>query len=108
MKIGLLRHRVVIQRATTAPDDLGEPIQTWATLATAWGRVEPIGGNERFSAMQVQGEVTHRITVRYQSALSDLAPDDRVTWSGNTYDITHVLNPDERNRELHIFAKQHT
>ena len=107
MLAGKLRHRIVIERATLTQNDYGEEVQTFATLATVWARVEPILGKERFAAFQTQSDVDHRILVRYQSALSTLAANDRITWGSNTYDIRSVVNTDERDIELQIFATKH-
>lgn len=107
MKAGNLRHRVTFQRATYSPNAVGEPVPTWADLATVWARVEPTAGKERFAAMQVQGDVISRIVCRYQSALSSLAINDRATWNGITYDINSVINTEGRNIELQVFATQH-
>lgn len=105
MRAGALRHRVTFQRATVTPNDFGEPVQTWADLATVWARVEPLAGKERFAAMQTQADVDYRITVRYQTSLAALAPADRATWSGKTFDIKSVIETESRGRELQVFAR---
>ena len=102
---GSLRHRVVLQTPTVTQNAYGEPVQSWSTIVTVWARVEPTSGKERFAAMQQQSEIDHRIVCRYQSALSTLAADDRATWNGKTFDIKSVINTDERNIELQIFAR---
>lgn len=107
MSIGERRHRVVFQRASEAADAFGEPDKTWATLCTSWALVQPLRGNERFSANQVQAEVDTRIVTRNRTELADLGPKDRATWSGHTYDIKAVLFRDHREHELEILAKEH-
>jgi len=107
VNIGKLRHRVTFQRGSVTPNDVGDPVQSWADLATCWARVESTAGKERFSAMHQQAEADYRILCRYQSALSDLAPDDRITHNSKTFDIKAVINTEERNIELQVFAKQH-
>lgn len=108
MRAGRIRHKVTFQRATVTQNTLGEPVRTWSTLATVWASLEPTGGKEKYAAMQVQGEVISLIICRYQSALSDLAINDRITHGSKVYDIKSVINVDERNIQLEIFAKQHT
>lgn len=105
--IGERRHRVVFQRATETQDAFGEPDQTWATLCTSWALVQPLKGQERFSAMQVQATVDTRIVTRYRDELADLGPKDRATWNGHTYDIKAVIRRDHRNIELEILAQEH-
>ena len=107
MHTGSLRHRVTFQRATVTDSDTGAPVQSWAGLDTVWARVDATAGKERFAAMQVQADVDYRILCRYNSTLSSLAPNDRATWNGITFDIKSVINTEGRNIELQVFAKQH-
>jgi SPP1 family predicted phage head-tail adaptor len=55
---GKLRRRVEIQRATETTDALGQPVQTWATVATRWMGLEERGGRELYFARQVNALVT--------------------------------------------------
>jgi SPP1 family predicted phage head-tail adaptor len=107
MKAGTLRHRVTFQRATETDSGTGSVVKAWANLDTVWARVEPLAGKERFAAMQTQADVDYRILCRYQSALSDMMPNDRATWNGITFDIKSVINTDGRNIELQVFARRH-
>ena len=107
MRAGRIRHKVTVQRATDTANSMGEPIRSWATLATTWAGVEPTRGKEMYAAMQVQGEVVVRFILRYQSALSDLAINDRIMRGSTIYDIKSAVNIDERNIQFEIFAKQH-
>lgn len=62
---GKLRHRVTLEYATeTRNARTNELEETWQQHAVVWGSVEPIAGNERFSSMQIQGDITHLVTVR--------------------------------------------
>ena len=108
MEIGQLRHRVTIQSATISDNALGEPVQTWADIAEVWARVEPITGTEKYASMHVQSEVNYRVVCRYQSALTGIAPDDRVEFGSRYFDIKYIKNTDERNIQLEIFCKEHS
>ena len=107
MRAGQLRHSVIIQRATTTQGDYGEPIETWATIVETWARIEQLAGKERFAALQVQADVDHRITVRYQSAIDGLVPRDRVIWGSRIYDIKSVIQPEGRDILMQLFVRQH-
>lgn len=50
MQPGALDRRVTIQQATTTQDIYGEPIETWATIATVWAKQSDIRGRERFTS----------------------------------------------------------
>ena len=107
MSIGERRQRVVFQRATITQDAFGEPDQTWATLATQWALVAPLRGTERRNASETMAEVTTRIVTRNNSTLTSLAPGDRATWSGHTYDVKAVIARDHRRSELEVLAVEH-
>jgi SPP1 family predicted phage head-tail adaptor len=102
-----MRHLVQFQRATETSNNFGEPVQTWAKLSTAWCAVEPLRGNEKFAAMQVQTDIDTRIIARWHSKLSTLTTKDRVVFGSVIYDIKEVLNIDQRNKELHIMGRVH-
>lgn len=90
MKAGDLDRRIAIERATETQDDFGEPIQTWATLATVWASKEDIRDTERFMAQQVGAEVTTRFQIRYSATVASVNPKDRVVYDGRVYDIAGV------------------
>ncbi len=107
MSIGERRQRVVFQRATVTQDAFGEPDKTWTNLATQWAMVQELKGAERRAANETMAEVTTRIVTRNNSTLTSLAPGDRATWSGHTYDIKAVVPRDHRRSELEILAVEH-
>lgn len=65
MKVGKLRHRVILQRRADVENADGEVVPTWTDLAEVWGSLEPVSGREYFAAQQVNAEVTTRILVRW-------------------------------------------
>jgi SPP1 family predicted phage head-tail adaptor len=102
MKSGELRHRVVLERATTSRLPSGGTRDTWSPYATVWAAVEPIQGREFFAAQQLNAEATHRIRIRYRVGVS---PKDRVTFEGRIFEIkAPPINVDEKSRELHLMC----
>lgn len=75
MKIGPMRHRLVIQKPVESTSATGAVSATWATFATVWGRVKPMIGRERWEALQVQPDITHEVTIR---ALKGVNPEKRI------------------------------
>ena len=98
---GRLNKRVTLQSATAARDGHGQPVETWADVATTWAAVEPIRGREYFAAQQVTAETTHRITLRYRSGVS---PQWRVVFGSRTFRIESVINPLEKNERLELMC----
>ena len=92
VEAGRLRHRLTIQRATEVKNSSGEIIQTWATIATRWGAVEPLTGREQWLAQQANAIATHRVTIRYYSGLTEK---DRFLYGTRVLNIDTIDVPDE-------------
>jgi len=86
---------VTIQQLSTTQDAAGEEARVASNIATnptVWADVRPAGGQERFvaGAEQVQAMITHRVTIRYRS---DLTNKMIVIWDGKTLDIESIEDP---------------
>ena len=103
MRAGLLRQRLAVQSVTRSQNNYGEPTDSWSTLTTIWGSVEPLQGRELFTARQVNPELTHKITVRYSTAIT---PDKRIAFGSRAFDINQVRNIDERNKTMELICKE--
>jgi SPP1 family predicted phage head-tail adaptor len=102
--VGGLRHRITIQKSTTAPDDYGQPIETWDDFATVWAERNDLTGREQWSAQQIQAEITTRFRIRYLSGISPLM---RVVHGAETFEIVAPpQDPDGRRRDLHLLCKR--
>lgn len=107
---GALRHIVTPERQTTSVDAFGERTDVWSALIPAQptrrASIDPISGKEYMSSSGEHSDVTTRIRLRYDAALSDLMPKDRINHNGVLYDIISVINPREVGRELVLMAKR--
>jgi SPP1 family predicted phage head-tail adaptor len=92
----------VIEEATEV-DAFGGPTQTWATYKETRGQIKPIRGREYFDNAAVQGEVTHKVTLRY---VKGVTPKMRIKYDGRTFEITSVINIEEANRVLELMCKE--
>lgn len=103
-----LRNKIVIEKATTSRGAAGSVVPSWATFATRRAEIRHLSGNEVFNAQQEQNEYKIRFIVRYDSLTKLVDPRDyRITYNGNTYDITAVSNIKEMNREIEIITRLH-
>ncbi len=96
MRVGKLRHRLVIQTYTDTPTAYGEPNRTWTTFATVYADIRPVSGREYLAASKVQAEVSSVIVIRY---LTGMAPKMRCTNGGRTFEVVAVL-PDRTDATL--------
>lgn len=103
MRAGKIRHRVSIQRKTISQNSIGEGIESWSELCKRWASIEPASGSEVVIGDQINGTVTHIVTMRY---LGGLTSKDRVTFNGRNFDINGVVNTDERNIETILACRE--
>lgn len=122
MRPGKLKHRLAIQTNTTTRDAYGELADSWGTIATVYGRLEPLTSLERLAAGKDTPAVTHRAIVRHRGivvgdwtyanggaveyatgalgefAQSGVGEAQRVSYDSRTFDVISVQDVDERHR----------
>ena len=87
MRAGQIDRRIVIERNTTTDDSLGEPIDSWATLATVWAEVREPRGREFFAGGQRVAEVDTVFIIRHRT---DVTAKDRINYDSKLYDIQFI------------------
>lgn len=98
---GKLRHRISIEAPNAGRDDFGQITEAaWATLATVWADIRPIGGREKLRAEAIGATLTHTVAVRYQSILMPplQACGWRIRYGARMLNITAARNHEERNQ----------
>lgn len=104
MKIGDMRNRLALERETSTPDGMGGQTVTWLTVATVWAAIWPLKTVERMAAMKIEGELTHRIRIRYRENVTGSM---RGTCKGKTYLFDGPpLNLNNEGRYLEIPARE--
>src|SRR3546814_3210302 len=100
MRSGELDRSIVIQAATEAQDEFGQPIETWAKIHTADtipAAVEPVNGSERFSGQQIVGKAVTVFRVRYRSDVTTL---NRIVYGGRAWDVLAVREVGRRDGQI--------
>lgn len=108
MTAGKLRHRVQIQRDERhgVPSNAGGPQDPlWVTVGARYANVVPLSGRERFTADQVQADVSHRVEMHYDPTIG-IRPAWRLLYGARPLEIESTVNVGERNRELHLMCKE--
>ena len=101
---GKLRHLVTFEREQGTDDGGGGEAITWSAIAPtvrAW--VKPVSCTERMHAQRLEADVSHRVYVRYRT---DLLTSDRINFNGRLFQIRAILNIEEANRWLEIYADE--
>jgi SPP1 family predicted phage head-tail adaptor len=105
---GTLGRRIKIQRPSTVKDSLGAPSRTWIDVATVWADIQPLSGREAVIASRISAELSHQITVRYQSIFDNpqLVAQYRVLYRSRIFNIHSALNEDEKRVLVILLASE--
>jgi SPP1 family predicted phage head-tail adaptor len=103
MRAGTLRRRITIQSLGTASGGFGHPVRAWTDLVSTWGDIEPLSGRELEVARAVQAEVTHQVTIRYRTGLTDTM---RVVYQGRYFNINSILDVGMRHEQLQMLCTE--
>ena len=88
MHIGMMDRRITLQSRTVAQDAMGEPDETWSTLATVWAQVVALRADEPFTnSEQHQAKVTHVFKAYHRT---DIDTTCRIVYQGDYYNIESV------------------
>ena len=103
MRIGLLRHRVLLQRQDSVQNELGENVSDWIDVATLFAQAQPLRGSEYFESINTQQlqSTGVRFRLRYRVGIT---PSMRIVWDGFEHDIQAVINVQGRNREIELMT----
>ena len=89
LRIGELRHRLALEQVQRVDDDCGGATETWALVAELWSAVRATSGDERSTADQLAGQVTHEIWIRRRQ---DVLPAMRFRGASRVFEIRAVLD----------------
>ena len=95
VRAGALNSRVTIQSPTATQDAAGQPIPTWADVATVWANVRHLSGTESIKADAESSTVKASIRIRKRP---DIDASMRVVLGTTNYQVRAVL-PDEIDRD---------
>ena len=103
MRIGKLRHSVQLTSPANAADGFGEDIKSYTQYGKTWASINPLSGKELINAQQQIGEVTHRVKIRFNSAI---AITHRIVHKGRTLEIISIRDFEERGHWQEIMCKE--
>lgn len=103
MKIGKLRHRIVIEDSIAGRDSFGAEISEWIQFAKVWANVSPVSGREFIAFKQINAEISTKVTIRY---LAGITSEMRVLFKDRIFEINSIINPEEKNVSLLLMCKE--
>ena len=103
IRIGDLRHRLVLEQPVRVVDDSGGAEESWVTVEELWAAVRPVSGQEREVSDQLAGRITHEIWVRHRTGVK---PEMRFRSGQRVFEVHAVIDVAERKRFLRCLAEE--
>jgi SPP1 family predicted phage head-tail adaptor len=96
-----MNRKMTLQSKANTTDSQGGFTQVWSDVVVLWCNLKPVKAYEKFQAGQLQTPVTHKISTRYNSAVTNA---HRLVHEGRIFDIKEVINVGEESAFLDITA----
>ncbi len=97
-----MKHKLMLQKQKAGGNAFGEVTQ-WETVKTLRASVQPISAKEFVSANQEHAQVTHKVTIRYDT---NVRPSMRLLLGNRVLSILHIVDPWEQHREMTLMCKE--
>ena len=96
------------QTKTTAKNEIGESVKTWANTFSHVGWLGLQSGDSKYNTHNAKlEESTHVFLCDYHSGIYALAGQDtRMIIKGKMYDVLLIDNPDEMDEQLEIYLRK--
>lgn len=102
MTLREMRTRIEILKYTRELNEAGEEVKKWSLFCKPWAKIERIGnGREITKANKQQLTMVYEIVIRYRK---DIDTNMCVKYRDKLYNINHIVNYKELNKELHLLC----
>lgn len=98
-----MRRIVTIRTNARTDDPMGGYTETPTDIEGVPARIRPLQGDEKLQAMQTGMTAPHEITIRYRTGVQGASV---LIYDSRTFDITSIVDPEEKHRELIILADE--
>lgn len=99
MGCGALNRRLTFEANTPSRDALGQPIESWSTLATVWAAIDYGNGGEKIENDREIHTSKITFTVRYRA---DVSVKNRILFEGEYYDIRDIREVTTGFRQMYL------
>lgn len=97
---------IILQSPAGTRDAIGERVTTWTNVASVWAEISPLSVRDLLAAGQMQSEVSHRVRIRYESAVAAINSSWRVLYGTRILVISGVRNINEADREIELLCSE--
>ena len=98
-----LNRPVTIERPVLTDNGAGGSATTWTKVCTAWAKMRPARGAERFREGQLTASTMETITIRY---IPNLDESWRVNFEGRLFNIRDIADLEERHIYLELSCEE--
>jgi SPP1 family predicted phage head-tail adaptor len=101
--VGKLNKRIAFYDPTPAGENVendGQPNAQPELIATVWGQIKPLSGDETDTAVRVQSAATHLIRIRYRADVHANGSRWYCQYRGRKFEIVAALDDEEERRFL--------
>lgn len=107
MNASMLKNRIIIQKKTSAVNDIGQIAERWGDLMVCHAYANRLSGQELIIAAASGQQDVVTFTVRYCNALAELNSNDyRVVFMGRIFNILTVDNVQFLNVEIKLRCRE--
>lgn len=93
MKIGMMKHRITIQKLVTVTDKIGNHSNEYQDYCTRWAYANGLSGEEYWQAAQTNAQNSVYFMIRWDEETGKVTSDGyRILFNGKIYNILSVDN----------------
>ena len=104
MDIGRLNKRITLMKFAETTDSMGQETQALIPVATIWGDLRPVRGNEYYEVQKIQAKVSHKLYIRYHAAYADIDSNWFIRYGNEEFDVVSVINVDLADKMFEIYC----
>lgn len=99
IRVGNMRHRVVLQSKLAGVGARGEQVQQWQEVFRSWAEFEPMTVGQKIAAAAEHPTATHILRIRYRKVLSSIRDlsNYRLVMGSRIFSVLGGVNLEERN-----------
>lgn len=106
MEIGRLNKRITLYKFGEITDSMGQEKQELTPVATIWGDLRPVRGNEYYEVQKIQAKVSHKLYIRYNASYADIDSNWYVGFGDKEFDVVSVINVDLADKMFEIYCNE--
>jgi SPP1 family predicted phage head-tail adaptor len=98
---------VTIERRIDTSDNQGGKVRQWVPFVQTRASIDSLSGEEQLQAGQLEARMTHKLRIRYWSAMTvNTGVQMRVRYGARVFSVTSITNEEEANVWLDLMCHE--